>query len=100
MATSSDEFSVKVKIRVSLPFLAPIHPRPLIARTAISPLEVKACAVRGENGTDYFRPTDRPKAYGTQKRIRSDSWQIRSRIRLVLNRYGKGYGFTNIRSYP
>jgi hypothetical protein len=55
---------------------------------------------RGENGTDYFRPTDRPKAYGTQKRIRSDSWRIRSRIRLVINGYRKGYGFTNIRPYP
>jgi hypothetical protein len=55
---------------------------------------------RGENGTDYFRPTDRPKAYGTQKRIRSDSCRIRSRIWIVINGYGKGYGFTNIRPYP
>jgi hypothetical protein len=55
-----------------------------------------ARACRGENGTDYFRPTDRPKAYGTHKRIQSDSY----RIRLVINGYGKGYGFTNIRSYP
>jgi hypothetical protein len=44
--------------------------------------------------------SDRPKAYGTQKRIWSDSWRIRSRIRLVINEYGKGYGFTNIRPYP
>jgi hypothetical protein len=55
---------------------------------------------RGENGTDYFWPTDRPKAYGRQKRIRSDSCRIRSRIRLVINGYGKGYGFTNIRPHP
>jgi hypothetical protein len=55
---------------------------------------------RGENGTDYFRPTDRPKAYGRQKRIQSDSCRIRSRIRLVFNGYRKGYGFTNIRPYP
>jgi hypothetical protein len=36
---------------------------------------------RVENRTDYFRPTDRPKAYETQKQIRSDSCQIRSWIR-------------------
>jgi hypothetical protein len=57
-------------------------------------------ATRGENGTDYFRSTDRPKAYGRQKRIRSDSYRIRSRIRLVINGNGKGYGFTIIRPYP
>jgi hypothetical protein len=54
---------------------------------------------RGENRMDYFRPTDRPKAYGSQKRIRSDSCPIRSRIRLVINGYEKGYGFTDIRLY-
>jgi hypothetical protein len=58
------------------------------------------CNARGENGTDYFRPTDRPKANGRQKRIRSDSCRIRSRIRLVIDGYEKGYGFTNIRPYP
>jgi hypothetical protein len=55
---------------------------------------------RGENRMDYFRPTDRPKAYGTQKGIRSDSCRIRSQIRIVINGYEKGYGFTSIRSYP
>jgi hypothetical protein len=55
---------------------------------------------RGENGTDYFRPTDRLKAYGRQKRIRSDSCRIRSQIRIVINGYGKGYGYTNIQPYP
>jgi hypothetical protein len=45
------------------------------------------------------RPTDRPKAYGTQKRIQLDSYRIRSGIRLVINGYGKGYGFANIRPY-
>jgi hypothetical protein len=57
-------------------------------------------ADRGENGTDYFRPTNRPKVYGRQKQIRSDSCRIWSRIRFVINGYGKGYGFTNIRPYP
>jgi hypothetical protein len=54
---------------------------------------------RGENRMDYFRPTDRLKAYGWQKWIRSDSCWIWSRIRLVFNGYGKWYGFTNIRPY-
>jgi hypothetical protein len=44
--------------------------------------------------------SDRPKAYGMRKWIRSDSCRIRSRIRLVINGYGKGYGFTNIQPYP
>jgi hypothetical protein len=39
---------------------------------------------------------DRPKAYGRQKRIWSDSCWIWSRIWLVINGYGKGYGLTNI----
>jgi hypothetical protein len=52
----------------------------------------------GENRTD--RPTDRSKAYGTQKGIQSDSCWIRSQIWIVINGYGKGYDFTNIRSYP
>jgi hypothetical protein len=61
---------------------------------------IVAGGVRGENGTDYFRPTGRPKAYGRQKQILSDSCRIRSRIQLVFNGYGKGYGFTKIRPYP
>jgi hypothetical protein len=52
---------------------------------------------RGENGTDYFRPTEGLRK--AKKRIQSDSCRIRSRIRLVINGYGKGYGFTNIRPY-
>jgi hypothetical protein len=60
-----------------------------------------AClVVRGKNGMDYFWPTDGPKAYGSQKRIRSDSCWIRSWVRPVINRYGKGYSFTDIRPYP
>jgi hypothetical protein len=31
----------------------------------LQPLAVPPTMCRGENGTDYFRPTDRPKAYGT-----------------------------------
>jgi hypothetical protein len=37
-------------------------------------------------------PTDRLKAYRTQKGIRSDSCRIRSWIWLVINGYGNGYG--------
>jgi hypothetical protein len=36
---------------------------------------------------------DRPKAYGTQKRIRSDSCRIRSWIRLMINENGKRIWF-------
>jgi hypothetical protein len=33
----------------------------------VTPVGSSSVATRGENGTDYFRPTDRPKAYGRQK---------------------------------
>jgi hypothetical protein len=73
---------------------------PLLSSQFVDVFHVFFVSTRGENGTDYFRPIDQRKAYGTQKRIWSDSCRIRSRIRIVINGYRKGYGFTSIRPYP
>jgi hypothetical protein len=72
---------------------------PLLSSQFVDVFHVFFVSTRGENGTDYFRPIDQRKAYGTQKRIWSDSCRIRSRIRIVINGYRKGYGFTSIRRY-
>jgi hypothetical protein len=52
-----------------------------------------------ENGTDYFRPTDR-RILEHKKGCGRIVIRYGHEIRIVINGYGKESGFTSIRPYP